>query len=181
MDDYVDVAERIVKFYEKYPEGSLQTIDYRVLEVEGKTYMVYQAAAYRTPDDPRPGHGIAWEPTPGKTPYTKESELMNAETAAWGRAIVGLGIMASAKIASKQEVAARKAESDQDDAGPSADAEPKIKQATLKSVRKTVTEVKPTKDKMDMALTAVGAAPGTKASDLTESQALELIKILKGQ
>ncbi len=112
LDDYIDVAERIVAFKEKHPEGSLQTIDWQVVEVAGKTFVVYRAAAFRTADDPRPGHGTAWEPFPGPTPYTKDSELMNAETAAWGRAIVAVGIAANRKIASKQEVKAREANHD---------------------------------------------------------------------
>lgn len=109
IDDYVDVAERIVHFKEKHPDGSLQTIDWQVVEVAGRTFIVYRAAAYRTPDDERPGHGIAWEPFPGPTPYTKDSELMNAETSAWGRAIVALGLAANRKLASRQEVKARQA------------------------------------------------------------------------
>lgn len=107
LDDYIDVAERILQFKEKHPDGSLQTIDWCVSEVAGKTFIVYRAAAYRTPDDPRPGHGTAWEPFPGPTSFTKDSELMNAETAAWGRAIVATGIAANRKIASAQEVKAR--------------------------------------------------------------------------
>jgi hypothetical protein len=50
---------------------------------------------------------MAWEPFPGPTPYTKDSELMNAETAAWGRAIVAVGLAANKTIASRQEVEAR--------------------------------------------------------------------------
>lgn len=116
MDDYVDVAERIVKFAEKYPEGSLQ--QHRppdLMNVGDRVFIVYTAAAYRTPDDPRPGIGTAWEPYPGKTPYTRDSELMNAETAAWGRAIVATGVVASRKLASKQEVKARQADRDATD------------------------------------------------------------------
>jgi hypothetical protein len=109
MDGYIDVAERIMHFKDAHPEGSLQTVDWSVVEVGNRTFIVYRAAAFRTPDDPRPGHGIAWEPFPGPTPYTKDSELMNAETAAWGRAIVALGLAANRKIASKQEVKARQA------------------------------------------------------------------------
>lgn len=110
LDDYVDVAERIAQFHEKYPEGTLQTVDWEPREIGGRIFIVYRAAAYRTPDDPRPGQGSAWEPFPGPTPYTKDSELMNAETAAWGRALVACGIVANRKIASRQEVRARQGE-----------------------------------------------------------------------
>lgn len=104
LDDYVDVAERIAQFSSRYPEGSLQGSGHFV-ETPVVGYL-YHAKAYRTPDDPRPGCGTAFEPIPGKTPYTRDSEVQNAETAAWGRAIVALGFETK-KIASKQEVQAR--------------------------------------------------------------------------
>jgi hypothetical protein len=90
--DYVDVAERIVEFRNKYPDGSLQPADlgkpYSVEEIAGGTFIVVVAAAYRTADDTRPGVGMAQEPFPGRTAFTRGSELQNAETSAWGRAIV---------------------------------------------------------------------------------------------
>ena len=107
VDDYVDVAQRIHDFYERYPEGRLTTVDWEVKDdLGGKAFVWVHAKAYRTPDDPLPGDGIAWEPVPGPTQFTKDSELMNAQTAAWGRAIVALGFDTK-KIASKQEVQAR--------------------------------------------------------------------------
>ena len=106
-DDYVDVAQRIHDFYEKYPDGRLTTVDWEVKpDLGGKAFVWVHAKAYRTPDDPLPGDGIAWEPVPGPTSFTKDSELMNAQTAAWGRAIVALGFDTK-KIASRQEVQAR--------------------------------------------------------------------------
>lgn len=104
IDDYVDVAERISKFYETYPDGRLTTGSApQIIEADGKSFVVYHAQAWRTPDDPHPGDGWAWEPIPGPTQFTRDSELMNAETAAWGRAIVSLGFETK-KIASAQEV-----------------------------------------------------------------------------
>lgn len=106
LDGYVDVATRMTEFFEKYPDGSLrQHSPPEIVEVSGKAFVIYTAAAYRTPDDEAPGIGTAWEPVPGKTPYTKDSELMNAETSAWGRAILAVGAAsASSGVASKQEV-----------------------------------------------------------------------------
>src|SRR6185503_8748663 len=104
MDDYVDVAERIRQFYERYPDGRLTSGGMpKVVEIGGKPFIWYHAQAYRTPDDTLPGDGWAAEPVPGPTQFTKDSELMNAETAAWGRAIVALGFETK-KIASAQEV-----------------------------------------------------------------------------
>ncbi len=108
LQGYVDVAERIRIFKEKYPNGSLQPLDhnkpYDVITVGERSFVVYVAAAYRTPDDQRPGVGMAWEPFPGKTPYTRDSELMNAETSAWGRAIIAALASDTQKIASAEEV-----------------------------------------------------------------------------
>jgi hypothetical protein len=111
--DYVDVAERIRIFRDLYPEGSLRPANpARPFWIEDVPNigprLVYVAAAYRTPDDPAPGIGSAWEPLPGRTPYTRDSELMVAETSAWGRAIVA-ALAADTKrgVASADEVRAR--------------------------------------------------------------------------
>lgn len=109
MRDYVDVAERISIFRQKYPEGSLQPLNhekpYEIVTVGEKTFIVYAAVAYRSPDDIRPGIGLAWEPFPGRTSFQRDSELMVCETSAWGRAIVAV-LAADTKrgIASAEEV-----------------------------------------------------------------------------
>lgn len=108
MSDYIDVAERIRIFREKYPEGSLQPANvahpFTVVQAGGKDFVAFTAAAYRTPDDPCPGVGTAWEPVPGPTQFTKDSELQNAETAAWGRAIVAALAADTKHVASADEV-----------------------------------------------------------------------------
>jgi hypothetical protein len=109
MDNYVDVAERIRLLKERYPEASLQPADpSRPFWIEDVPNigprLIYVAACYRHPTDPRPGIGMAWEPIPGLTPYTKGSELMVAETSAWGRAIVAALAADSQKVASADEV-----------------------------------------------------------------------------
>jgi hypothetical protein len=113
MLDYIDVAERITMFREQHPEGSLQQHSLDFKEVAGGWWVIYTAAAYRSPDDPRPGIGTAWEPVPGKTNFTRDSELQNAETAAWGRAIVA-ALAADTKrgIASAEEVRNRQNQPD---------------------------------------------------------------------
>ena len=70
-----------------------------------KSFMVYAAAAYGSPEDKLPGVGYAWEPIPGPTNFTRDSELQNAETAAWGRAMVAkLAVDTKKGIASSEEV-----------------------------------------------------------------------------
>lgn len=113
--DYIDVAARIAEFRTKHPEGCFQPADlsnpYRVETIGNETYIVVVAAAYRTPDDVRPGIGMAYEVFPGKTNFTRGSELQNAETSAWGRAIVAVLAADTKKgIASAEEVRNRREE-----------------------------------------------------------------------
>ena len=107
-EDYIPVNERIAQFIAQYPAGSLRPLwpdePYRVLGEGDTKWLVYGACAYRTPDDPAPGVGLAWEPVPGRTPYTRGSELMVAETSAWGRALAAIGIATNKSIASAEEV-----------------------------------------------------------------------------
>lgn len=102
--DHIEVSERIQKFYEKFPEGSLQG-SWGWLD-DTHTVIVYQALAFRDREDSRPGMGCASEPFPGLTNFTRNSEVMNAETSAWGRAIASLGIAVHRGVASAQEVRA---------------------------------------------------------------------------
>ena len=101
LSDYVMVNERITAFREKYPEGSLQSeiVDLR------DDLVVIKAFAFRTPDDPKPGIGHSALKIPGATPFTRGSEIENAETSAWGRALAALGFEVKRGIASAEEVA----------------------------------------------------------------------------
>lgn len=104
--DYVDVADRFAIAFERWPSGSMQGTGEFVREGDKIVGYIYRAAFYRTPDDECPGIGTAYEPIPGKTPFTRDSEVMNAETSAWGRALVACGLPTK-KIASADEVRAR--------------------------------------------------------------------------
>jgi hypothetical protein len=105
--DYKDVATRLSEIRVIYPELSLQQVRCELIDQGGQLGWLYVAAAFRTPDDTRPGMGTAFEPVPGKTPYTKDSELMVAETSAWGRALVAIGADTKNGVASADEVKAR--------------------------------------------------------------------------
>lgn len=116
--DYIDVATRLIEFRGIYPNGALQPWrDPYIAEVKMpdgsiKSFMVYSAAAYGSPDDKLPGVGYAWEPIPGPTNFTRDSELQNAETAAWGRAMVAkLAVDTKKGIASSEEVRNRQTKS----------------------------------------------------------------------
>ena len=104
---YTEVSERMKIARELWPESIFRPVDplnpYQIVTIKDLSYVVFSAALYRDPEDLLPAIGTAWEEVPGRTPYTKGSELMNAETSAWGRACVAAGIPAK-KIASFEEV-----------------------------------------------------------------------------
>lgn len=100
LKDYVQVNERIIAFYAKFPDGSLQS---EVVTLTDKL-VVIKGYAYRSPSDPRPGIGHSSMMIPGTTPYTEDSEVENAETSAWGRALAALGFEVKRSVASRQEI-----------------------------------------------------------------------------
>jgi len=105
LDNYVDVPHRIKLFYEKYPEGSLQMDpDLQFQTVGDQVIVIGRAYAYRNSSDEKPGVGTAQEYLPGKTNFTRGSEIQNLETSCWGRAIGALGIGIDKAIATKEEV-----------------------------------------------------------------------------
>lgn len=195
LDDYIDVAERIEQFKIAHPEGSLQTIAWEIVKIPGpdmqtmdghRVFVVYRAAAYRTPDDARPGHGTAWEPFPGGTPYTRDSELMNAETAAWGRAIVAVGLAANKKIASRQEVRARQESQVAEHAAEDPSPEGPATVETMEALRAAYTKAEPADDDFRMLLEKAGVdgAMTKPIADLmptlTEAQATWVVLGLRG-
>lgn len=178
-EGYIDVATRIRELREKHPEASLQPLHlerpYEIVELNGQLGIVYVAACYRSPDDPRPGIGMAWEPVPGRTPYTKGSELMVAETSAWGRAIVAaMAADTRQGIASADEVAAasgKPSQTRQEAPGGAQDAPPQY-------------EATPATDPQEKALYAIskklGKLPPRKGT-LTKSQAGSMIEKLQAE
>lgn len=118
LSDYVPVAERIAKLRADFPEARLRTIQRDFLTFPDQTGWVVTAECWTTADDPCPSTGSAFEPVPGRTPYTRGSELQNAETSAWGRAIVAhLAADTTRGIASADEVRNRAEDADQGSTG----------------------------------------------------------------
>ena len=115
-DNYVSVAARITAFITKYPKGSLQS---EVLVNDGQRVLM-RGAAYRHPDDNRPGVGHAEEMRITQTMVDKavsrddkrrlmsmpnySSPIENCETSAFGRAIASLGFEVDRQIASQEEM-----------------------------------------------------------------------------
>jgi len=107
-EDYVDVAERIRLLLAQYPDASITTSDPRIIQIADRTFIEVTATVQCKDDTGRVSRDTAWEPFPGKTPYTRDSEMMNASTSAVGRAIGLLGIGLKKSIATSNEVRNRR-------------------------------------------------------------------------
>ena len=112
LSNYVDVPTRIRQLREKHPDAVLRPFNpaepFRICEIGGREFIIYTAACYRTPDDPTPAIAVAAEPVIGSSSFTRNSELMNAETSAWGRAIMAALAVDEPHIASREEVQNRR-------------------------------------------------------------------------
>jgi len=109
LNDYVQVNERIEKFYDKYPEGSLQTEI--VSNANGE--VIIKAYAYRNSEDKHPTTGHAMEKE-GSSFINKTSHIENCETSAVGRALAMMGFEIKKSVASREEVANAKLNQDKD-------------------------------------------------------------------
>jgi hypothetical protein len=103
LSNYVDVPTRFAAALERWPE--LRIIENRpeVITIADKTFISVTMQAWRTPDDPVPAQATCFEPFPGKTSFTRDSEQMNASTSALGR-VLGLMMSFGPKMASAEEV-----------------------------------------------------------------------------
>jgi hypothetical protein len=103
LSNYVDVPTRFAAALERWPE--LRIIENRpeVITIADKTFISVTMQAWRTPDDPIPAQATCFEPFPGKTSFTRDSEQMNASTSALGR-VLGLMMSFGPKMASAEEV-----------------------------------------------------------------------------
>ena len=108
LSNYVDVPSRFALALDKWPDLRVVESPPEVVTVGDQTFISVTMTVYRTPDDLIPARGCAWEPIPGKSSFTRGSEMMNASTSALGRAI-GL-MMPFGKMASMEEVRNRQPE-----------------------------------------------------------------------
>lgn len=112
LSNYVDVPTRIRQLREKHPDAVLRPANpaepFRIMTIGNREFIVYTAACYRTPDDPMPAIAVAAEPVIGSSAFTRNSEVMNAETSAWGRAIMAALAVDEPHIASREEVENRR-------------------------------------------------------------------------
>jgi len=116
LGDYVEVKDRLAQALKQYPDLRVVERTPYILEVADRTFLVCSLDVHRDADDQLPVQAAAWEPLPGRTPYTRDSELMVGMTSALGRALGYMGFGIAKSIASANEVQNRPPESPRIDA-----------------------------------------------------------------
>lgn len=102
FEDYVPVAERLEKFYERYPDGRIIT---HIIQHDQETgFILMRAEVYRQPDDAQPAAtGHAFE-VRSEGYVQKTSYVEVCETSSVGRALALLGFEVKRGIASREEM-----------------------------------------------------------------------------
>jgi len=99
LDDYEPVAERITKFWAKYPNGRIIT----EIKLVNETEVIMQASVYTDREDVRAA-SVDWaHETRGSSNINRASFLENCSTSAIGRALATLGF-STKKRASREEM-----------------------------------------------------------------------------
>jgi hypothetical protein len=168
LTNYVDVPERFRQALERWPELRVMENRPEVITIGDKTFISVTMQIWRTPDDPIPAQATCFEPFPGKTSFTRDSEQMNASTSCLGRCL-GLMMSFGPKMASAEEVRNR-----QETSAPATLVRQPEKPRTASLGANSSNAPTPAQMNLLRALDHQGPAPETKA------EASRLIEELKG-
>ena len=107
LSEYVDVKTRLKQALALYPQ--LRIVEHRpeITQVGDQLFIECSVTVSRDPDDPIPVTAYIFEPYPGKTTFTKNSEQANGATSVLGRALGYMGLGIDKSIASSNEVLGR--------------------------------------------------------------------------
>ena len=107
LSEYVDVKTRLKQALALYPQ--LRIVEHRpeITQVGDQLFIECSVTVSRDPDDPIPVTAYIFEPYPGKTSFTKNSEQANGATSVLGRALGDMGLGIDKSIASSNEVLGR--------------------------------------------------------------------------
>jgi hypothetical protein len=109
LSNYVDVPTRFAMALERWPEMRVMENRPEIITIGDKAFISVTMQVWRTPDDPIPAQATCFEPFPGKTSFTRDSEQMNASTSCLGR-VIGLMMSFGPKMASAEEVRNRQSD-----------------------------------------------------------------------
>ena len=114
LSEYVDVKTRLKQALALYPQ--LRIVEHRpeITQVGDQLFIECSVTVSRDPDDPIPVTAYIFEPYPGKTSFTKNSEQANGATSVLGRALGYMGLGIDKSIATSNEVLGRQ-QATQDD------------------------------------------------------------------
>jgi len=199
IQDYITVAERVEKFYERYPEGRIIT---HIVEHDAERgFILIRAEVYRNAEDTLPAAtGHAYElKSEGYVQRTSYIEV--GETSAVGRALAMAGFEVKRGIASREEMdktiraAAQEATANRDRNRRPAPPQPAPPEPARDVAPKE--SLPATEEQKDEILNLLeNVRPGDRRSqhkllveitgkqsrdDLTEPEALELIRRLKDE
>lgn len=110
LDGYVGAPERLTMLLNRYPNASVTCTAPEVRTVGDRVFIAVTCTIDVNDGSGRTATASAWEPYPGRTPYTRDSEAMNAETSALARCCGMLGFGISKSIAAAEEVRNRRAD-----------------------------------------------------------------------
>jgi hypothetical protein len=114
LSEYVDVKTRLKQALATFPQ--LRIVEHRpeITQVGDQLFIECSVTVSRDPDDPIPVTAYIFEPYPGKTTFTKNSEQANGATSVLGRALGYMGFGIDKSIASSNEVLGRQQGADDD-------------------------------------------------------------------
>lgn len=111
LDGYIDVPTRLGLALLRFPELRVTESNPVIVKVGESSFVQVTTTVWRTPDDPIPCRATAWEPIPGRSPFTRDSEMMNASTSALGRALGLMGLGLKGSISTSDEIRNRTSDS----------------------------------------------------------------------
>jgi len=115
LSEYVDVKTRLKQALALYPQ--LRIVEHRpeITQVGDQLFIECSVTVSRDPEDPIPVTAYIFEPYPGKTTFTKNSEQANGATSVLGRALGYMGLGIDKSIASSNEVLGRQQAAEDND------------------------------------------------------------------
>lgn len=175
LADYVEVNVRIEKFWDKWPEGRIDT---QIVSWENGV-VVMKASVYRNIIDQFPSAtGTAYEKE-GSSFINKTSALENCETSAVGRALAILGFEIKKNVASKEEVENAKLNQKREDKGEPVMASGK-QVGMIKALALQIGKLKEKTDKEVLDLLPDYIGEFDSLNSITKAQGMKAIELLTG-